>query len=490
LPRSAFGALPRTKVCPAVMTPPSPESTVARSVQILETNPFEGVKGWIRRPRSARRPLRAARIGLLDHMGGGNLGDDTTQTALIASIRQRWPAATIYGFSMNPPDTERRHGIRAFAIRRKTWDHPDRSPRKATPVSKRPTSRLNAAPALKWIKKVASHTLHIVDSVLGESVFLLRSFRAAREIDVLVMSGGGQLLDSWDGPWAYPYTLWKWVVLAKLSGARCYFINLGAGPIRHGLSQFFIRNALRLADYVSLRDEESRALVASIGFAGRAHVFPDCVYGLDPRRLEAGRTEVDSTDVIGLSPMAYCHPQRYWIRDGTVHEEFIEKFVSFGMRLDRRYRLALFSTDIWFDSDTLAAVDDRLRKSPRPPELLLGIQRVSSLDELIATMSKLDYIITCRFHGAIFAHLMNIPFIAISHHPKVRSLMVDLGLADFCLDIDTFDEELLAATFARLVKERTRIKMQLADKATDYRKRLVTQLDILFPPEFRHEQTI
>jgi polysaccharide pyruvyl transferase WcaK-like protein len=306
-----------------------------------------------------------------------------------------------------------------------------------------------------------------------------------REIDVLVISGGGQLLDSWDGPWAYPYTLLKWVALAKVSGAGCYFINLGAGPIRKGLSRFFIRHALRLADYVSLRDEDSLALVERIGFAGKAHVFPDCVYGLDPHRLETGRTDAGSADVVGLSPMAYCHPERYWLRDDVVHKDFIEKFVSFGSRLDGRYRLALFSTDIWFDSDTILAVDAGLRHSPRPPESLLGAHEISSLDGLIATMSKLDFIITCRFHGAIFAHLMNIPFIAISHHPKVRSLMVDLGLEEFCLDIDTFDDDVLAATFARLVRERTRIKMLLADKAMDYRTRLATQMDTLFPPESR-----
>jgi polysaccharide pyruvyl transferase WcaK-like protein len=475
------------KVCLAVMTPPSPESTAAHSVHFVQTDFFARVKGWVSRPRSVRWPSRAARIGLLDHMGAGNLGDDTTQTAMIGNIRQRWPAATIYGFSMNPPDTEKRHGIRSFAIRRRTWDNPNRPPAKATPVDKRLQMRLRAAPALKWIQKFAGHGLHTVDSVLGESAFLVQSFHAIREIDVLVISGGGQLLDSWDGPWAFPYTLWKWVVLAKLSGTKCYFINVGAGPIRHRLSQFFIRDALRLADYVSLRDEESRALVGSIGFAGRADVFPDCVYGLDPHRLEARQTDIGSREVVGLSPMAYCHPQRYWLRDGAVYEKFIEKFASFGVQLDGRYRLALFSTDIWFDSDTLAAVGAQLLESPRAPELLLGIPRISTLDELIETMSRLDFIITCRFHGAVFAHLMNIPFIAISHHPKVRSLMVDLGLADFCLNIDDFDEQVLGATFARLVRERTRVKMQLADKAVDYRQRLATQFDTLFPPELRHE---
>ena len=42
------------------------------------------------------------RIGLLDHVGGGNLGDDATQTAVIQNIKTRGPHAQIAGFSTNP----------------------------------------------------------------------------------------------------------------------------------------------------------------------------------------------------------------------------------------------------------------------------------------------------------------------------------------------------------------------------------------------------
>ena len=61
------------------------------------------------------------KIGLLDHMGAGNLGDDTTQTAVMNNIKRRWPNAEICGFSMNPSDTRLRHGIASYAIRRATW---------------------------------------------------------------------------------------------------------------------------------------------------------------------------------------------------------------------------------------------------------------------------------------------------------------------------------------------------------------------------------
>ena len=59
---------------------------------------------------------------------------------------------------------------------------------------------------------------------------------------------------------------------AKLSGAKCYFVNVGAGPLERRLSRWFINRALHLADYVSFRDAKSLALVQEIGFTGPSQV--------------------------------------------------------------------------------------------------------------------------------------------------------------------------------------------------------------------------
>src|ERR1700748_201811 len=57
------------------------------------------------------------KIGLLDHMGYGNLGDAATQDVAIANIRKRLPNAQLVGFSFVPSDTTRRHGIPCYPIR-------------------------------------------------------------------------------------------------------------------------------------------------------------------------------------------------------------------------------------------------------------------------------------------------------------------------------------------------------------------------------------
>ena len=45
-----------------------------------------------------------------------NLGDAAIQDALIANILLRHPLARIFGITLNPGDTEERHGVVSFQI--------------------------------------------------------------------------------------------------------------------------------------------------------------------------------------------------------------------------------------------------------------------------------------------------------------------------------------------------------------------------------------
>jgi polysaccharide pyruvyl transferase WcaK-like protein len=419
-------------------------------------------------------------------MGGGNLGDDTTQTAVMGNIRSRWPDAIIYGFSMNPPDTRLRHGIASYPIRRKTWDDPDRHENdKAGPGDKVGAARQRGA--FSYLRRLINAVAFKVPyAIVSELTFLAKSLYVMRSLNVFVISGGGQLLDSWGGPWAYPYTIFKWISLARLAGTRCYLVNVGAGPLKHPLSKFFIRHALSLANYVSFRDSDSLSLVRGIGFNGEAHVYPDCVYALDVSPIQRTRDDTRNEVVVGMSPMAYCDPRRYWIQDQGAYEAFVRKLVVFGAWLTERHRLTLFSTDIWFDSQTLVKVDEALKNETHTNVTHMPTDAptsIATVEALLSRMSTMDYVITCRFHGVIFAHLMNIPVIALSHHPKVSTLMADLGLSEFCIDIDTFDAELLTATFTRLVADSVSIKARMSEKAALYESALKTQFDLLFARE-------
>jgi polysaccharide pyruvyl transferase WcaK-like protein len=424
------------------------------------------------------------KIGLLNHMGFGNLGDDATQDAVMRNIKSRWPNAEISLFSMNPADTRSRHGVPSYPIRleflKRSEEHANGSGAADGKLKNRLRKHRLLFQLLRTIKTV---TVEVPRRFFDELFFLGRSFRTVRSFDLFIVSGGGQLLDSWGGAWKFPYTVFKWTLLARLSRTKCYFLDVGAGPLAHPLAKWFVRSALGLADYVSFRDADSRTLIEKIGFKGKSQVAADCVYVLDPSAppvQSAGR----EAPIVGLSPMAYCDPRTYWQKDQAVYERFIHNVASFGSWLGRNdYRLTLFSTEIWFDSQTIEEVKALIvDASGDLRSHLVNHEDIVGIDELLATMYSTDYIITCRFHGVVFAHLLNKPVIALSHHPKVSSLMNDLGLARYCLDIRKCDANMLQETFLSLVANEDEIRGRMADKLACFKRSLSIQFDQLFPP--------
>src|SRR5260221_10420111 len=79
-------------------------------------------------------------------------------------------------------------------------------------------------PILWVLRAINATVVRMPKELLQELRFLAESFRIVRSLDMLIICGGGQLLD-WGGPWRFPYTLFKWTFLAKLSGATRQYLN-------------------------------------------------------------------------------------------------------------------------------------------------------------------------------------------------------------------------------------------------------------------------
>lgn len=416
--------------------------------------------------------MRAKIVGLFEHMGAGNLGDDVSVDAVMQNIKRRWPDTVIYGFSMNPSDSQTRHGIPSYPIRTEIWS-----------IGYKPATEAGKRSAIRTMATVLIRT---PAALLRELAFLADSFRTIRSFDFLIISGGGQLLDAWGGPWKFPYTIFKWIVLAKLSRVSCYFLNVGAGPLDHYLSRWFIKNSLRLADYTSFRDGRSRQLLKKAGFSRRSPVYPDCAYGLDTSAFTecvSGRAGEPGTPIIGIAPMAYCDPRFYWKKDKDIYDSLIRELSLFATYLVRhRYRLILFSTDFWFDSmaieDLYAAVKSEFGSADAG---CITRPAITTARELLRHVARMDYVVTCRFHGAVFAHLLTKPVLALSHHMKIATFMDDLGLSEYCIDINGITAEVLVQKFVSLVANRERIRNSMSGTLARYQRELSLQFDNLFP---------
>lgn len=414
----------------------------------------------------------SARIALLHHAGGGNLGDDAIIDSIVNNIRHRWPEATIGAISMNPEDTQKRHGIASYPMRRHTW----------ALGYKRAVLEVNNTSGrglLHWIRTTRNPLIRLPRAILAELAFVIASGGRLKTFDVMILGGGGQLTDR-SGPWGFPYAIFIWFLLAKLLRLKCIVLNTGAGPIINALSKFFITGALVAADYVSFRDEESQTLARKIGFTGQSNVFPDNVYGLEISALCGDSPKNSDQPLIGIAPMPYpVDPPFDATKDKVIYEEIVAKFATFASFLPRSsYRFEIFATDI--GSDPAVIQDLRMKLEAAYHIYVPSYEPIQSLENALLRMSAFDYVVTCRFHGVVFAHLLNKPVLAIAHHSKVTNLMNALGLSKYCVDIRTFDPRSLTDTFECLVNHRDEVKSRMASTLKNYKSRLRVQFDDLW----------
>jgi polysaccharide pyruvyl transferase WcaK-like protein len=410
------------------------------------------------------------KVALLHHTGCGNLGDDAIIDVVIENIRQRWADAEIAVFSMNPLDTAEKHGITTFAIRRYTWNL---RPKAAVP-------NRSAQPKFAGaIRRAARKMARVPVALFSELAFLWKAYRKISSFDLMVVSGGGQLTER-GGPWSFPYALFVWSWLAKLAGVKVAFLSVGAGPLNHPMSKWFIVNALRAADYISLRDKQSQDLIVKLGFRGASHVFPDNAYSLS---VPASRKRMPGQPpLVGVAPMPYPFSDllKFPENAGQIQNDLVQKLATFTSLLARDgYAVELFGSDLRADPPVI----DDLRQALLNNSGIAMPEYVSpqSMGDLLQSMSAMDYVITCRFHCVLFAHLLNKPVLAIAHHPKVTHLMEDLGLSDYCVAMDSFDPVELAGKFAALVENTQSVRAAMAAKATAYTSRIAEQFDQLFP---------
>ena len=421
------------------------------------------------------------KIALLHHVGGGNLGDEATLDAVAINVKRRWPKTEIVALSMNPDDTEKRHGIMSYPLQRKVWTIGYKSAVTEASFKQALKALTRKYKVVFYLLKATNAVVCLPSEAFHELLFLASSHRIVKCLDVLIISGGGQLTEK-DGPWGFPYTIFKWVLLARSAGVKCIFLNVGAGPLTRPLSKFFVRRALLAADYVSLRDNESRSLVYEIGFAGETRVCPDSAYGLEVATTNGSPLEKCAEPTVGFAPMPYPGPRWHSAeKDQVVYDEFIRKLAIFASWLiGKSYAVTIFGTDIGVDPSAIADLQMALlsRHGIGPSQYSVDYSVKSG--DLLATMSRMDYIVTCRFHGVVFAHLLGKPVLAIAHHSKVMDLMADLELSSYCVDIRDFDLERLTERFASMVVNGEEIRSRMAASLNRNRQRLRGQFDELF----------
>lgn len=406
------------------------------------------------------------KIAFFGNFGQNNLGNDSTFRAILYHFRRLAPDADFNCICTGPERIAAAHSITAIPCRAdvvKPWAF--------------------HSPLARLARKLA----------VGVPIELYRWLQGLKTLwgtDALITPGTGLLTDAHTLFHWGPYDMFRWSVSAKVCRCKLFFVSVGAGPVYSRIGRFFIRAALSLADFRSYRDESTQRYLKGIGFrAGNDRVYPDLVFSLPeaviPRDCESKGRRL----VVGLGLMVKSG--RYSVErlddfndakaTNAIYAAYLDTLVEFvKWLLAHEYNVRLLIGDF---ADTSATQDFRSllreRSATHDEERIID-EPVESVEDLLSQIAATDLVVATRFHNVLLSLLLNKPVLAISFHHKCSSLMSQMGMSEYCQDIQQLNADKLIEQFCRLEKNAGILKHMMREKVADCRKALDEQYSLIF----------
>jgi polysaccharide pyruvyl transferase CsaB len=230
-----------------------------------------------------------------------------------------------------------------------------------------------------------------------------------------LISGGGSLLQDVTGSKSIPYYLGV-IKLAQWMGRPTFIYAQGIGPVNRKLFHPLIKSVFRKCTYISVRDEQSRELLLSMGLEQKnVEVVPDPVMGLSlPEDTDASTQSSElsnSLPVIGISV-------RYWEQDRRELETLAQGLIKANREIPLHLRFLPFHTPS--DNEASRYVMDMLKGSITEHGGQVSIcEDAIHPQQMLREVGQCDVLIGMRLHSLIYAAGRRVPLIGISYDPKI-----------------------------------------------------------------------
>jgi polysaccharide pyruvyl transferase WcaK-like protein len=380
-------------------------------------------------------PARPAKIGIFGNFGIGNFGNEATLEAMLDFLKQWNSGFELTCICTNPERVRIEHGLPAIPLSR-------------------------SSPSL--IRKFTN---------------IVYAIQTMRKLDVLIIPGTGILNDYCAPPLGLPYTLLRWCLAAKICGARIAFVSIGAGPLHHSLTRWFVKRAASMAGYRSYRNKFSKVYLKGLGLNTESDpVYPDLAFALPVPSPSSAQSAQSEPLRVCIGAMHYQGWRGHLSTDDRIYEDYLGKLKEFALwLLDRNSCVRL----IMGDERDQKAVDELRRailaQRPSLPADRLIAEPSRSRQDVMRQMSDADIIISTRFHSLIFGLMLGKLTISTGYSDYHAELMDVMGLGAFSQHSEDFKVETLIAQFTELVSNRSRYEALIRKNVSSAKESLADQ---------------
>ena len=402
---------------------------------------------------------KGRKICFFGHFGALNFGNESTLQAILYHFRRLLADAEAACICTCPEAAAATHNIAAVPI--------------SSPVVKLSNPRTRLARLLRT-------------ALIGAPSELwryLRAFKTLKGTSMLIIAGTGLVTDAAGLRNWGPHSVFKWSLMAKLRRCKLLFVSVGVGPIYSPLGRWLVRSALSMADFRSYRDQPSLKYVERIGLCAKHdRVYPDLVFSLPEAVLPQNENRGGRRRVVGLGLMEYSG--RYSVANPSleIYTAYLESLVVFvKWLLARDYDIRFVIGDSGGDRPVIEEFKTllRTRLGTYDEERVID-EPIASAQRLLSQLAITDIVVATRFHNVLLAFLLNKPVIAISFHHKCASLMEQMGLSEYCHDINQMNAGRLIEQFQDLERNAEKLKPVIRQKVEQSRKALDEQYRLIF----------
>jgi polysaccharide pyruvyl transferase WcaK-like protein len=449
---------------------------------------------------AGNRNGRRTRVGFLISYSGTNLGDAAIQGAILENLRKRFEAVDFYGINLCPKEVEKRHGIPGFPITGLSVDFYSSYDTLFGEYESMPAQQqangaqhgtidkikegVKKIPLLAGGCRFVLRRLGQARNITREIRHLLPSYFFLRNLDLVVVSGSGQLMELWGGPWGHPYALFRWSLMAKLTKTKFVVTSVGmTGLLQTSLTKYFIRTALSTASYRSYRDQGTKQLLKDWEFTSDDPCVPDLAFSLDLSRYapdNSADVRERPSRVVAISPVSFGYPGRWPWQDLVTYNQYLDTLAEFTYWLIQRgYRILLFVST---RADRGALDELKVRMGERyGRDILIHLAEpsISSFEDILSQVNKVDFVVATRFHGVVLSHVLSKPVIAISYDRKVDAHMKDVEQNRYNLNILHVDFRQLCESFVLLETNATQVRGHINKCINAFRVKLDNQYERL-----------
>jgi polysaccharide pyruvyl transferase WcaK-like protein len=403
----------------------------------------------------------AESVAILGNFNSTNFGNEITLAAVLDRLREVRPNARLLCICNGPGAiTVARHEVETKPLLESVFRSPDDG-----------TGPL-------------SGVIKICIGLMNEIWHWISVTKTLRSVDVLLIPGTGLLTDangvrSWG--WG-PYYCFKWSLVARLLGRKLCFVSVGAGPIYSFWGRVFTKAALSFSHFRSYRDQATKDYLRVMGFVVEDDpVYPDLVFGCSDLLVRTNEKLSTGGNAVGLGIMEYAGTYSISNPTDAIQQNYLNCVTEFAQWVIRNgNELRLIIGDLC-DANTrhflAAELLDRLQQGEKQSFV---DEAIVSVEELLRQIAMTDIVVATRFHNLVLALRSNKPVIAISFHQKCESLMAEMGLSAYCLDINTLRTDALIDAFSRAKSNSQNIRTLIRNKVAILQRELDEQYEKLF----------